>query len=127
MVRPYTIRDSVYNPCNRLPPVNQGILLERCSRDIRSRTLHAAQAQKVPAALGVPPTSTSVVNVTGSSVSVKPAEPSCSAPRSVVVEDKNVTASSNERKGQAENEGTTSATQSLKSESSKSNLTVVSY
>ena len=57
VVRPYTIRDSVYNPRNRLPPVNQGVLLERCSQDIESRMLHAAQAKEVPAALDAPPTS----------------------------------------------------------------------
>ena len=123
IVRPYTIRDSVYNPHNRQPPVNQGILLERCSRDIRSRMLHAAEAQEVPAALGAPSTSTSTV--TGSSTGTRPTE-SSSAPRSVVGEDKTVKVSSAEEKRPIDSQDTKPTTgSSSKSENPKSDWTVV--
>ena len=124
IVRPYTIRDSVYNPHNRQLPVNQGILLERCSQDIRSQMLHAAQAQEVPAALGAPLTSTSTV--TGSSTGTRPTE-SSSAPRSDVGEDKTVKVSSAEEKRPIDSQDTKPTTGSSKSENPKSDWTVVSY
>ena len=37
------IRESAYSPRNRIPPLNQGILLERCSQDIRTWILRLAQ------------------------------------------------------------------------------------